>query len=95
MSEANEITPRADSAAAGRTAPAATATATVAAALAHRALDGAVAIDWAHLLRWLQRITRTSCRSADDWDEVSQEAAVRAWQVLRGGRRSAAWRACS
>ena len=91
MSEANELAPRADTAAAGRSAP----SAMVAAAAAHRAQDGAVAIDWAHLLRWLQRIARTSCRSADDWDEVSQEAAVRAWQVLRGGRRSAAWRACS
>lgn len=92
MSEANELAPRADTAAAGRSAP----SARVAAAAAHRAQHGAVAIDWAHLLRWLQRITRTSCRSADDWDEVSQEAAVRAWQALSGGgHRSAPWRACS
>jgi DNA-directed RNA polymerase specialized sigma24 family protein len=51
-----------------------------------RRLGTAPAQDWAYALLWLQRAARHAGGSRADCEDAAQEAAVRAWQAVGGGR---------
>jgi DNA-directed RNA polymerase specialized sigma24 family protein len=51
-----------------------------------RRLGSAPALDWSHALLWLQRAARHAGGNRADCEDAAQEAAVRAWQAVGGGR---------
>ena len=51
-----------------------------------RRLGSAPALDWSHALLWLQRAARHAGGNRADCEDAAQEAAVRAWQAVEGGR---------